>query len=650
MDVKTDNVFVVFNKKNLSKAMKWCRNQKEEWLIIEAFEKRKNIEESPIKCLNIFDLKPYRPDTFSPLINKLIISLFEDSFLDGSSLNNRIIEEGVPLLRTKDNDLYVATYNRYYYLLKSLDELLNCWDVKRVVLAVGSFKDTVVCEWPNYHFLIDDDIILGPWLAAIRKKRQLRTETAGLVNGFIGLNKLRLREALLAIYRLLKIIERGLKWKDRRINLGKGPRIALWVRSQGHVQSQERLIRQWNSNVSGNIFYIQDDSYKKNDCISYLRSQKDLPYISCHSYIRVRWIIESFVKMLWFRLIVYKKISFKHSQDWAGDFVAEVFDSNAFRREIIKSLSEAIFTGGIISRELAECYRKLEFKIMLVLGNIDQWGNVAAYIGRKFNFKTISVQNMMLDLYQYPSPVIHDEMIVYDQEQKRIMTACGKAQNTITTLGSPLFDSYWDNEQLDVKRKKTLSKIGAVENSNVLLCATQSWSDNAMEENSEICETVIEFCRRNLNSIGIIKLHPYEKLSDYNPLIKLIAKEGLPIHFFDREPIDNLIAACDFFLSRYSATFFNAVLQGVPSVSILKSYELESSLNGNQFLKAGLVEIVDNKWAAIGIFENLLEDEAYKSRQFFLRERIRTDFPTYDGRATERYIQFIKSRVGSGEV
>lgn len=597
-----------------------------------------------IKIINIYNEISYQPQNYSDKINKLINNLFNDSSLNNNRLSEALNIDGVPLLKVKDNDLLVYTYNRYYYILSASLELVKKYNIEEVGISGSPSSKVIIPEWPNYEYLLNPDAVLSPIFNKLLSIAGYKVKHLNLINtGYCQL-KIKVRSLLLSGYRVVTIIKRAIKWRTYNIASNSKNSLAIWVRSAGQVRELEVCVKEWKGKI--NVFYIQDDSLRKNDCYTYLRNHKDtLQFVNSHYYLTISDFINALIiwqKFIWYD---YRKIKYYCNTNY-DDPLIECLDSVSVRKAVIKSISEAIFLGYITTKELKKSHEHIQYQAMLILNCFDQWGNISGYLAKELRFKTASIQNFSSVPYRLPNPYDnYDYVITYDQMEKIQLINSGCDSSKIHALGGILFDILRNNKLQKIIREKTRKKFMFETDNKLVLCATQSFKDKLCEENIILCQTIISYISMNENVEGIIKIHPYEELSQYAEIIREIEHKKLSITIIKNHPIEEIISACDIFFTRYSATITSAILLKKPVVSLLAAHEYQSSLDFISFLKKGYVKVTQSKEEAVDVLNEMMDNKVRNEWTDKIENRLSKEYKTYDGKSKERIMDFIESKL-----
>lgn len=647
------DLIVVFQRQNLDCAIRLCQSSHGNWSIVCAFELPDDLSSirNGVSCTSLFSFQPYQPILVTWRVREIIKAFFQHTELDGVPLHESFKLNGVPLLLAKDNDLMEYTLHRLVFVVDALLKFVGTPGSYRIHLLIDRGDQFSVPEWLNIDRLLDLDAVYGPVFSQAAKL--IGHELVFL--GYVSMRSRRLlhrsRELALVLYRCAIVFKRAFLWRDEhlpRVREG-SPLMAIWVRSKGQVREIESLVRRWIENGGTTPFFFQDDSFKKQDCINYLRSGIGLHYVSAHRYLSVRFIMKALRAYLRFRFSSVCRLKYKPIDLSLSDPLQHSLLSPYFRRELAGSLAESILSSSINVLEMSSCHERLNFKTMLVMSNYDQWGHIAGYLGRELGFKTISIQNFATDPWAYPTPYsLYDAHIVYDTSERDKLIGIGAPVDRIFPLGGILYSQIRD-QALQKKRSNEIRlQLGIKPKSRVILLGTQSAAAIAVRENAHCLQVLFDVIARQPGSVGLVKIHPYERLSDYGEWRQKATLLNLDIRFFDDKNIDELMSAADIYVSRSSTTLMLSVLMRKPTLSFVTPSEELRVIESSDFIRIGIVEILNDFERAFAWLHDLFDDAAYQQVVQKQEEFLLAKFSTYDDQGSERIKSFVEKFVMEG--
>ena len=640
---------VVFQRQNLSKAESFCLAQPGAWKIICAFDTAvSEAERAPgIDYFELFAHYPYQPKLVTRQVRHLINSIYANTLLDGYNINESLVVEGAPLLRAKDNEVMEYVLHRLVFVVDSLLKELKSAGQEKIWVLCDRANRFTLPEWPSFERMLNLDAVYGPVFAQAAMAEGIEVGFAAAICQSRSIWLHRLREGALMTRRFTSVIARGISWRKLRSTLDVSrPVIAVWVRAKGQVREVEPMIQKWLDEGRMLPFFIQDDSFKKQDCFDYLTARGDLPSVSLYAFLTPAIFLRSLGLYLWFRAIGIRKLQFLPVASPEGRSIDAVILSPAFRRELIKSLAESVFVSSIVVREISACHACLPFGGMLVMSNFDLWGNLSAYVGKARDFKTISIQNFNSDPWEYPTPcTIYDVHVCFDDLEKEKLVQVGAAPNKILALGSVTHSILRDTSTQLPRRAAARSRLSLDERAIVILVGTQSASADASADNSHLLELLFWVVAEDSRAVGLVKLHPYERMAYYSKWLKRAVDEKLPIHFLENWNIEDAVNAADAYISRYSTTMLIGIMLRKPTLSYVRPFEAVRASDSVDFIRTGVIPLVADYTQARQWVTGLYDQTVYAGHVARQEKLLAVHFSTYDEFGEERIRKLVEGML-----
>lgn len=642
----TSQIIVVFQHQNLRKAESHCRAQSGKWTVICAFDAA--ITESErvpgIDYIELFSQYPYQPKLVTLRVRQLINAIFANTYLQECSLDEALKVEGAPLLRAKDNEVMEYVLHRLVFVVDAVLRIIELAGSRKVWLLVDRSDQITVPEWPSFERWLNLDAVYGPVFAQAAVASGLEVEFAAQVSLSRSVWLHALRECALMVKRASSVLKRGLRWRTRRSGSAGGrPKIAVWVRAKGQVREVEPLVRHWSANGPVQPLFVQDDSFKKQDCFDYLTANSGLPFVSLYSYLTPAIFFRALGLYIWFRFVGVRKLEFRPATSVSGMAIDTVILSPSFRRELVKSLAESIFAGSIVVREMSACHAETSFSVMLVMSIFDLWGNLSAYVARARGFKTIGIQNFLNDPWAYPTAcTLYDAHVCFDELEKTRLMQAGASPGKIFVLGSITHSTLRNVASQSLLRKATRSRLALDDRDLVILVGTQSASADASSQNGHLLELLFDVVSQDRRAVGLVKIHPYERLSDYARWIERAASESLPVRFLEDWNIEDAMSATDAYISRFSTTMLLGVMLRKPTLSFIHPFELERVRDSVDFVRTGIITSVTEYAQARQWVTGLYDEDAYAQYVSRQEQLLAQQFSTYDEHGEGRIRKLVE--------
>lgn len=646
----TPQSIIVFQQKHLCKAENFCRNYGGSWTIINAFDnKLENFSNANIKYVDLFADYPYQPKQVTKRVCDLINLIYSNTFVNGRSLNDFPSVDGVPLLRAKDNEVMEYILHRLVFIIDTLLEALKLAGQKKVWLLTDKLDQFTVPEWPNFELMVNFDAFYGPVFAQAAADMSIEVKFASAIRQSRSVWLHRVREIALMTRRIASIILRWFRWRRMSNILDiNSAKVGIFVRSKSQVKEVEPMVRIWLNQEKVYPFFIQDDSFKKQDCFNYLDTNSDLPAVSLYAFLTPVIFLRGLLLYFWFRFIGISKMKFFNVKSKAKMSVDAVILSPSFRRELFKSLSETLFASSILVEEMTALHSKISFTTMMVMSNFDLWGNLSGYVSKSCGFKTISVQNFNSDPWAYPTPcTLYDAHVCFDHLERNKLLRAGASSEKLFALGSVLHSNLRNIKTQLQGRVAARSRVALDEQTIAILVGTQSASYDSSSENKHLLELLFEIVVENKNMMGFVKLHPYDNISNYLKWTKRAKSEGLPIQFLENWNIEEALNLADAYISRYSTTMLLGVLQRKPTLSFTNEFELVRAKDSVDFIRLGIITSVTNHAEARLWVSKLYSQNGFANYVSCQEQLLLRNFSTYDEKGQERIQKLIESFLES---
>ena len=645
----TPQTMVVFQRRNLRKAEDYCRVHAGAWTMICAFDTAVAESErvAGIDYVELFAHTPYQPRLVTGRVRQLIDSLFANTLLDGRSLDTALTVEGAPLLRAKDNEVMEYVLHRLIFVMDALLDLLASAGQRRVWILTDRSDRFTLPEWPSFERLLDLDAVYGPVFAQAASASGIDVVLAGAVRQLRSQWLHTLREGALMAKRLSTVLQRGWRWRKLRAGLDSGQlRIAVWVRAKGQVREVEPMVRHWLEEGRVLPFFMQDDSFKKQDCFDYLTKKNDLPSVSLYAWLTPAILLKSLWLYLGFRFMGVRRLEFQPATAAGSKAVDPVILAPAFRRELVKSLAESVFASSVVVREMAACHAECPFGVMLVMSNYDLWGNLSAYVGKARGFRTVSIQNFNSDPWAYPTPcTLYDAHVCFDDLETAKLVQVGAAPERMLALGSVTHSTLRNAAAQRPRRQAARARLRLDDDALAILVGTQSASADASSQNSHLLEILFEAVVADRGASGLVKLHPYERMADYTKWIERAAAEKLPIHFLENWNIEDAVNAADAYISRFSTTMLLGIMLRKPTLSYVHPFEAVRARDSVDFIRTGIITSITDHDQARQWVTGLHSETVYAGYVARQEQLLAEHFSTYDEFGEQRIRKLVESML-----
>jgi hypothetical protein len=223
--------------------------------------------------------------------------------------------------------------------------------------------------------------------------------------------------------------------------------------------------------------------------------------------------------------------------------------------------------------------------------------------------------------------------------------AQGIRKERIEVTGHPLHDAaFIERSSRTAERAAELrARYELPPQARVIVYATQPVLWRKVVTHEQLLENV-RAIGRAVAALGpqfllVIKLHPREKLEDYEPL----AVSGLPIRVIAEAEIAELIAPAEVFISSSSSTVLLAMMLDKPIVTVnfnqVPHFDYYEEVGGTLHAKSS-----DE---AAGALRLAVFDESTRDRLAAERSAVLTRYARFDGRATERLADLVCELAGA---
>jgi hypothetical protein len=642
----TPQNIVVFQRQNLRKAENFCRMKAGEWTIICAFDTPiTEAERVPgIRYLELFAYYPYQPKLITQRVRGLIDLIYANTLLQGLSLNEALVVEGAPLLRAKDNEVMEYVLHRLVFVVDALVQLLETSEQRKIWVLTDCADRMTLPEWPTFERMLNLDAVYGPVFAQVAIASGIEVGFASVISQKRSSWMHLLRESALMIRRLASVLARGFSRRNRSSMLnGNCQRIAIWVRAKGQIHEVEPMVQRWLEEGRVLPFFMGDDSFKKRDCFDCLTARSDLPSVTLSAFLTPAIFLRALGLYLWFRIIGIRKLKFHPVTSHSGMTVDNIILSQAFRRELTKSLAESVFASSIVVREIIACHSNFPFSIMLVMSNYDVWGNLSAYVGKTRGFKTISIQNFNSDPWAYPTPcTLYDAHVCFDHLEREKLVQVGALPDKILALGSVMHSNLRDVVSQLPRRASARSRLSLDEDSIAILVGTQSAGANALSLNNHLLKLLFEVVAEDKRAVGMVKLHPYENISDYSKWIERAALESLQVQFLEDWNIEDAVNASDAYISRFSTTMLLGVMLRKPTLSFVHAFESVRARDSVEFIRLGIITSTADYGQARQWVRDLYSKEGLTKQVSLQEQLLAQHFSTYDENGEKRIRRLVE--------
>ena len=639
---------IIFDKRNIQRAVSFCSSRGGDWSIICAFdvEPHELVLNNNIIFIKLFSIYKYQPSLVTYRVRNIIQKIYKYSTLFGVPVGEALLVEGVPLLKLKDNDLMEYTLHRLVFTLDKALEYLQINKIDIIWTLARKSERVLIPEWPNFDRLLNFDAFYAPLFANSVKNSSILVKYAGILTYFRACSLNATRECILMLFRIMKIVSRAIMW--RHVNLppdNGGKWLPIWVRSAAQVSETEEIVRDWNLRNDIIAFYLYDDSFKKSDCRKYLKEQKSLPSVAIYAYITPIILLKSIYLYIKFRFFDAGKIKHQDCSNHTHDPIEAVLLNDSSRTSLLLSLSESLFASSIVVRVMHSLHRDIQFPGMLVLNSYDLWGSHAGFVGRACHFKTVSLQNFNSDPWAYPTPCDKYNLhICFDEFERTRLVNIGADPDRIIALGSLSFSRL----RRMANTKNTMSarnKLDIKDETILIVVGTQSSTEDASNQNSHLIDLVMKITELFSDVQCIVKLHPYERMTDYKRFIEKINNTNSPVRFVNNNSIIDVISACDIYISRFSTTLLTSIMLKKPTLSFLREQEFRQSCESVGFLSTGIIKSTDSFETAKKWVIDLIEQRSYTIIIANQELKLKRIYGTFDEHAFKRIQRAVEKII-----
>jgi hypothetical protein len=203
--------------------------------------------------------------------------------------------------------------------------------------------------------------------------------------------------------------------------------------------------------------------------------------------------------------------------------------------------------------ELEQIIDRYQIGLLVTYAFVDQWGGVIKAAGDRFGIKTLAIQNAAQDPEEYPRLCWADFYCVESLNFKHKLIDLGYPDDKLAATGLPHLSSV--ESQVAVHKDK-------IKHNSQLLILTQPIYTSYFEALIKACAWFAKNHSVNL----AIKYHPRQMGNEYDEVIKN-NEDGIHIHIYQQEPLDELILKSSAVISINSTTLIRAVNLGVPAIS-----------------------------------------------------------------------------------
>ncbi len=223
-------------------------------------------------------------------------------------------------------------------------------------------------------------------------------------------------------------------------------------------------------------------------------------------------------------------------------------------------------------------------------------------------------------------PLVADKIFCWGESARDVLLRCGVSPERIVLGGCPRLD-----RQLTVTTSQARAKLGLDATKPVVMLATAPYAELDRTRLVEIFAGCIE---RLLDTTGIVRLHPSEKLDDYGKL----AAAHPAIRFFENRAatIDESLAAADVVVVHNSGIGGDAVVKG--RLAIVADLAPSPLGHGRDLVEQAGCPCVQSAADLLATVRTLLLDDAARCRQHARADRFVDRFCAYFGRDSARQI------------
>lgn len=211
--------------------------------------------------------------------------------------------------------------------------------------------------------------------------------------------------------------------------------------------------------------------------------------------------------------------------------------------------------------------------------------------------------------------------------------------NNIYALGDPRMDAYVGRSNKAINRSRPTVVVGASGFNSVDLNSFVSVEFEFMY--SVLC-ALREVKESGQDLDIIVKVRPNGYRHQYKKLLSDYF-EGMSAIIIDKEPMTNVLERCDFYISIYSQTLFEASCLGIPSVY----YRADNEIMPPPFdMKSELVTVTDQKGLITAFNEFINSDSRYDP--FLERATMEKYVGPLDGGNLKRNLTMINDLLEGG--
>lgn len=178
------------------------------------------------------------------------------------------------------------------------------------------------------------------------------------------------------------------------------------------------------------------------------------------------------------------------------------------------------------------------------------------------------IRKMMVEMIKSTYPISSYTEGIYiavvSQFAKDAHISMGAPADKVFVTGQPGFDLIW---QTKVSREQIVDELGVPENKGIIVLATQPlgalWTEEEQEEFvGTVVRAVSEFPEKQL----VIKLHPSEKITEYQGMLERIGNSKAII--CQKINLYGLLKACDLLMTVHSTVALEAMILNKPVITI----------------------------------------------------------------------------------
>ena len=235
---------------------------------------------------------------------------------------------------------------------------------------------------------------------------------------------------------------------------------------------------------------------------------------------------------------------------------------------------------------------------------------------------------------------------VWNKAVKRKLVESGGLAEKIVVTGSPGHDMlyhkdiYFNQEATN----RIYNSLNIERDKEIILFLSQPFASGGyctVAEQRRLTESVIESAAQSGESILVIKLHPRESINEYAYLEGHPAKDRFRVVSSGDVELYSIMQASRLIITQSSTAGLDAVLLGKDIINVNLIIKAQPD-----YVKRGTTLAVYTESELAPAIQRILNDEATRVNLRKAREKfIKNNFPTFDGKATERIMELISQML-----